>query len=357
MNVVIPISIIAFLLALLASKGRMKNGLEWCFILLAVIGAIHFDYGNDYRNYLIMFNDAGWLSFTKEDILGYFRDPGWIALCVMFRPLGFFAMIIFLNIVQNFIYYKVIKNNVERNWWWLAIFIYVFGTNLYLLNFSMMRQGLAISLIVASVSLLLKKRNKFAIILIFVATLMHSTSVIVIPFLVALAVLKNPKPLIYIYAVLFVFFVVFGSSFLSQISFSDSINQYSTMYESTSGIHLGIGFLVDIIGLIVVIYVCATEKQLQVDAYKLASFYCVSYLLIPLQSVNFMTGRIGFYFGALSIVAVPLFYGYLKSNVRVALLAVFVLITMYRYYLFFTTGAFAESYSGPFRTIFSVSWM
>ena len=155
MNVVVPISIICFFLAIQASRNRLKSGLELSFIALTVIGAIHYDYGNDYTNYLYKFNESKDLSFGMDDIINFFRDPGWIVLCILFRPLGFFSMVIFLNIFQNLVYYGLIKTLVKREWWWLAVFIYIFSTNLYLINFSLMRQGLAITLIISSVYLIL----------------------------------------------------------------------------------------------------------------------------------------------------------------------------------------------------------
>ena len=55
-------------------------------------------------------------------------------------------MVAVLNVIQNVIYYKFIKANVERTWWPIAVFIYLFSTSFYLLNFSMMRQGLVIAI-------------------------------------------------------------------------------------------------------------------------------------------------------------------------------------------------------------------
>ena len=359
MNVVISISILCLLMAFLASKNRLKNGLELCFILLAFIGAIHYNYGNDYLNYLIMFQDIDGLSLTRESLQAYFRDPGWIFLCYIFKPFGFFSLVIFLNIVQNFIFYKIIKTQVERKWWWLAVFIYVFTTNFYLLNFSMMRQGLAIALILASYFLITNRRFVFAFLLVAFAATLHSTSLIAVPFLVTVPFIKNNKFILSLYLFLFFAFFFIGDSVyasLLDLAVTDSLEEYSSMYQQNARIQFGVGLLVDLISLFVIVYVIYNQKQLEVIKKQLALFYCVTFLLIPLQSVNMMVGRLGYYFSVASLVVIPYFYGFLEKNIRFVLISLFMLITIYRYYLFFTTGAFAESYSEPFTTIFGTTW-
>lgn len=359
MNVVIPISILSFIFAFLASRDLYKKGLEACFFLLTFIGAIHYNYGNDYLNYLLMFQDAGNFSFSKDFSQLDFRDPGWILLCSLFKPLGFFSMVIFLNIIQNFIYYTIIKNYVEQKWWWLSVFIYVFSTHLYLINFSMMRQGLAISLIIASLFMMIKHRTIPAAIFVVLSSLIHSTSLIALPFLLFFSYLKNARFFLYTYLGLFVFMFLFGDSvfdFLLNLSFTESLEEYSSMYRFDSRIQFGVGLLVDIISLIVIVAVGIRSRYIDSMYLRLACYFGISYLLIPLQSVNLMAGRLGYYFSVSSIVVIPYFYQFLEKHAKLALLSLYVLIVIYRYQLFFKVGAFSESYSQPFTTIFSTSW-
>ena len=359
MNVVISISILSLLLAFLASKNSYKYGLELCFILLTFIGAIHYMYGNDYLNYLLMFEDTKYLAFSEGSLQAFFRDPGWIFLCLLFRPFGFFALVIFLNIVQNYIYYRIIKKQVERNWWWLAVFIYVFSTYLYLLNFSMMRQGLAISLIGASFFLMVYKRYVVVAILVIFAFFVHSTSIVAVPFLFIIPFFKNIRYLLFVYIILFLFLFLVREtvySFFMQMSLTESLNEYSSMYQEKSRLQLGIGFLIDITTFLVIIMVSYRDNRIPPKYIQLAGYFSVGYLLLPLQSVNLMIGRLGYYFSVSSIVAIPYFYNLLRKKPQAILLTLFLLITVYRYYLFFTVGPFAESYSQPFTTIFGTSW-
>ena len=104
---------------------------------------IHYDYGNDYMPYYNVYKQVTSYRFDLSGILAgdYFREPGWVLLCWFFKPIGgFFMMVAVLNLIENMLVYRTIKIYVEKKWWPLSVFIYLFSTSLYLLNFSMMRQ-------------------------------------------------------------------------------------------------------------------------------------------------------------------------------------------------------------------------
>ena len=83
MYIVIFFSILAFLLTYLESKGKMKGGMKIGFILVTILGAIHYDYGNDYFSYLGNYEEITRYSFDLLGILAgeYYREPGWALLC------------------------------------------------------------------------------------------------------------------------------------------------------------------------------------------------------------------------------------------------------------------------------------
>lgn len=362
MYIVILISLISFFFAILSSKGKMKGGLKYCFILLTILCAIHYDYGSDYMVYVAMFDDSKMLSLSWESIADYFRDPGWITLCVLFRPLGFFALVIALNILQNFIFYHIIDKYVPRNWQWFSVFIYVFSTSFYLLNFSMMRQGLAIALLFWAVFLIIEKKHWKAIILILASFTIHGTSMITIPFLIVLLFMKDGKRVLSAYAFLFILLLFLYRpvySMLMSITVNDTLTEYGEMYKRGNGISLGIGFVIEVVTLIVLLYISVIKKSLSHNETRLLTFYLVTFLLLPFQMENQMVGRIGYYFNVMSIVMVPLAYSNINNEkgARTFLIGLFVAITLYRYWFFFTAGTFVTSYAKPFQTIFSVPWM
>ena len=145
--------------------------MRWGFVLVTFLGCIHYDYGNDYMNYM---NDYKMDTKYPFDLIGivtdeYIKEPGWVLLSYLFKPIGgFFMMVAALNIFQNIIVYKTIKKYVEKNWWLMAVFTYLFSTCLYLLNFSMMRQGLVVCVFLWSWQWIVEKKWIKTIVVLFV---------------------------------------------------------------------------------------------------------------------------------------------------------------------------------------------
>ena len=194
MYIVIFSSLFALLLTLLDSKGSVNKGMKWGFFIITFLGCVHYNYGNDYIEYHKIYNT---IVSTKFDwgylISGYiYKEPGWAVLCYLFKHIGgFFMMVAVLNIIQNAIVYKVIKNNVSKYWWPLAVFVYLFSTSFYLLNFSMMRQGLAICLFLGAWEAIKNKRFFLTLLMLLIASTIHTSALILLP--VALTCFVNIK--------------------------------------------------------------------------------------------------------------------------------------------------------------------
>lgn len=361
MLVVILTSIIAFVFSFLDSKEKMKYGLEAAFILLTFIGAIHYEYGNDYPSYVAMFEmyspDSLFAPISRET----FRDPGWALLCRLCKSIGFFGMVIVLNVIQNAIYYWIIKKNVPQKWYWLSVFIYVFSTNLYLINFSMMRQGFVISIFALLVPFILKKKTLIPFSVLVGLSFVHSSALLLMPFAFwGYLPIENGKRIAFVYSVLFLLFLAGGSfvnSLVSSVLSIQEISEYTQYNSGSNGLDFGIGFLGDLIPFILsLIYLVNGKGNIIQKRYVALS--SIGSILIPFQQVFMMAGRIGWYFSPFKLVIYYLIYLNVKNKtIRTVLIVALLLLTLYRYFLFFNKGAFLESYSSEFQTIFSVPWM
>ena len=128
MNIVILINILAIFFAFLESKKIVKNGLLISFFILFVFLALRFDYGNDYQMYFEGFdkiNKIGWSEVYNEKL--HF-EPGWVVVCILFDPIGFFGMVAFLSFLYCYVFYKLVRDYVPVHLYWLARFILVFST-------------------------------------------------------------------------------------------------------------------------------------------------------------------------------------------------------------------------------------
>jgi len=360
MSVVVTISIFALFLTYLAGKERLKYGLELAFILLTTIGAIHYDYGSDYFVYITLFEQF------STDVSSYsqieFRDPGFVLLCRLCKPIGFFGMLILINVIMNIIYYNFIKKYVPKNWWWCAVMIYVFSTNLYLMNFSMLRQGLAISIFVLAVPFIIRKKILLAASLVALSMSLHTSAFILVPFVFWGYLPKKFGPLLgAVYMIFFLGFLLGGAivdNWLSAVLRSNEGLQDYASYSKT-GLSFSLGFVVDFITFIVLL-MCIFSNNITREEKLFVALSCISCVLIPFQQIYLMAGRMGWYFSSLMLVAFPIAYRSLERSNGPSLsksyLYLYVLLLLFRYYLFFNVGTFVKSFNKPFHTIFEVPW-
>lgn len=355
-------SIIALILTYAESIGRIRNGMKCGFVLVTILGVMHYDYGNDYMAYYRLYNDIVSHSFNFNDLWhGYiYKEPGWAIINYLFKYLGgFFIMVAVLNVIQNVLYYRFIKNNVSRSLWPLAIFIYLFSTNYYLLNFSMMRQGLAIAIFLGVWELIRDKRWFWALCGILCAYLVHSSALVLLPFAFwGYIPFKKGKLTALIFIALFVVLWVsqdlMNEIFTSMLVFDD-IQEYANYYTKEDvSISYGIGFLINLIPFTVALYYFFFNRGQDMGDNNLVALSTVGFMIVPFTQVLPLVSRVAMYFNVFSISTVGLTYYSIRSKpIRYGLLSLFILIMLYDYWLFFTTGVFTESYLN-FKSVFSI---
>ena len=144
MYVVLISSVIACLLAY-SQRYNYKKALLFAFLLICFISCIRCDYGNDYQNYYNIYQNIISQPFSLSAIFEE-SEPGWILLCYLTKPIGYFGLIAVLSIFQIVVYYRFICKYVPIREQWLAVLLYLFNPTIWLLQLSMMSQGLAISI-------------------------------------------------------------------------------------------------------------------------------------------------------------------------------------------------------------------
>lgn len=363
MIVVVLISILSFFLTFLSSNGRIKYGMEIGFILVTIVAAIHYNYGNDYKAYYSLFNnitkeDFSWQSISSKEI---YKDPGWAIICFIFKPFkenGFFVMVAVLNILQNWIYYSFIKKNVPQKDWHFAVFIYLFTFSFYALNMSMMRQGLAISLFVLMLPLIQRKKTLPALLLALVAYSVHSSAIIIIPFaFFGYIRMVRTERWAFFFGFFFLILLVAGDfvgsiySNLAKVGdFEEFDNNYRSIKLSNNGI--GLGFILIQVPFMVSIYYLLKQKHTTPDQRKLIVISCFGSLIVPFGLKFHLIDRMGLYFNAYNIAAIPFMYGMINNKViKIGITCLYAFFTLWSYWNAFTGETYAMSY-GIFKTIF-----
>lgn len=359
MYIVIFCSLIALLLSYLDSREQLHGGTLIGFVIVSFLAVIHYNYGNDYMPYLGVYREVirypSLMSVLDDNI---YKDVGWSALCYIFQYLGgFFSLVAAISIFEGVVYYKAIKRYLPRHLWWFGTFIYLFTTSFYLLNFSMLRQGLVVAIFFALYPLIMQKKWWIAAPILFVCSFIHGSAIVLIPFAFwGYLPVKNGKVLALLFVLLIALLYV-SSTTLSTIQYlafeaTDEFEYYADTYsDSDKTTHFGVGFVIYLIPLILSILYLLREKT--DERVKLVvALFCISGFFTPLAQYIPMVGRVGYYFGAASVVVLPLAYDAIRNrSLKVFLIGLCLAIKLYDYLIFFSSEAFSEHYK-TFHTVF-----
>lgn len=363
MYIVVTFSIIAVFLTYLESIGKLNAGMKCGFVLMAFLGAIHYDYGNDYMSYLRVYEECTSIPFDLSAILAkeVYREPGWVLLCWAFKYLGgFFSLVAVLNIIQNIVIYRFIKREVQSNWWPLAMFIYLFSTGFYLMSFSMMRQEFVMVVFLGLWKYIKERKWLFPLFVLYLCSFVHSSAIVLLPFSFwgFVPIRKGKLIGLFFVCILLVLWLLkdtLNNIFQYALNLDEGFSDYATTYgEQDNSIHIGLGFIVNMIPLVLAVFFMFQNKACYSSEQKLlVSIATASFLITPFAQIIPIVGRIGMYFAIFNIGAIPLIYGNVRNNIcRLFFLSLFILMTLYDYFLFFNSAVWRDKYT-VFHTIFS----
>lgn len=364
MYIVIFCSLIALLLTYLDSSNRVRGGLKWGFVIVTIIGMIHYDYGNDYMSYYELFNQVTSVNFDWKGIINgdYYHEPGWALLCWFFKPIGgFFMMVAVLNLVQNIIVYRFIKKYVDKNWWAVAVFIYLFATSLYLMSFSMMRQSFALIVFLGMWKYIEDRKWWIPLVVFLLLSFIHSSAITLLPFAFwGYFPVRNGK-LTAVSYVLLLLILWFSKNILNDIfsyalTLSDDFSQYAeTYYNGKTELKLGFGFILNMIPFVLsILFLFDSAQNCSISQKLIVSLAAISYMVTPFSQIIPLAGRLGMYFSIYKIGAIPLIYSNIRIPViRYSLLGVCLFMIFYDYVIFFSSPVWVEKYT-EFHTIFDV---
>ena len=333
--------------------SRLVLKISFCLIFLFL--ALRFDFGNDYMAYYDIFyesNDVDILHFSEYE--GH-AEIGWILLCQIFQPVGFFGMVAALALFGSVVYYRLVMTYCPKNYYWLAVFIYVFSVNNMLIQASAMRQAFAISIFIVSLDFLLRKKVLQYISLVFFASLFHGSALfawvlVFLPFF-SMSGRRYTASLV----VLFYFGAYFFAGNVSYL-LNYYIIQYFDRYEAyqeAGNIDSGVGLVILSFVFIFLVYSSVSLSDRDRLIVKVAA---VSFMIIPFGLVIMMIARIGMYFESILIVAIPLAVANVKSKpLRFLFLCGFIAFTFRGYLEFFASPVWHKKF-GIYQSIFSVGF-
>lgn len=136
--------------------------------ILFVFLALRYNFGNDYGAYYNMFYNTMFDQRMESDV-----EYGYNVLVAVFKPFGFFTLIIFWSAFYCYTLYLTIKRYISERYYWLIIFALISNPDLVFFGASAIRQTLAICCIFLSLPYLEHKKLIKFYLLIILASLFH----------------------------------------------------------------------------------------------------------------------------------------------------------------------------------------
>lgn len=362
MSIIVFVSILALILASFDSAKKIKGGLALAFIIITTVAAIRYDYGNDYMSYYDNFLKFSYYNIRKV-LNGSIevKEPGWTAFCILFSIFGrhgYFIMLAVISVFCNWVYYRFIVENVERRYYWLALFIYLFTFDMYVLQMSMIRQGLTIALFVYSYHFIKKKDLLIPILLSALAFTFHKSSIIFIPFILLSKIDWNSHGKTISFVLLGSFILFFISNSIVEMLYGD-VMSLETMesyegYQDWRGNKTGIRRILEFIPFFVALIYIAQQKNNKQGHKFLVMLSTVTTIMYPFTMMIHLISRLTFYFGIYYIASIPITYFAIKNKViRYSLLSTFLLVTLYMYFDCFNSKTYMKPFA-EYQTIFNV---
>lgn len=349
------VSIIAILLAYRARFERYQKALPWAFVIITIFLSLGYMWGNDVPTYELWFwNFTEYKPFDFDSIviLSDKSEYGYVLINQLCKPIGFWGMRAVLFAFENYVIYQLVKRTVPREYYWLALFVYTFNPYFMILSSSMMRQWLAMCIVILGFLYLEKRRWILYIALVLLASTIHRSSIICLPLVVLPYITYKFKKshLILIIPALAAYYVFSGYVVQYVVGWLMTEDMYTNYTDSMYSSGVGIMAILHLL-----IYVFMFANISQIDKEKriyIAVLICFG-LILPLYNFSGLASRLGFYFTVFTICAYPLFFkqSQLDKSYKTALIIAVIVVILYSNILFYADPVWLYHF-GKYTTLF-----
>lgn len=341
-------AIVAIVLAYIGGFEKKHHySLTLAFVLLTVFLSLGYYWGNDVEHYeerFLNYTSSGIspFNFSEYDIMAR-SEFGFVLINLLCKPIGFWGMRAILFSVENAIILYFIIKHVDKKWYWLAVFVYVFNPDFWVLSSSMMRQWLAICLCLLSADFLSRGKIIRYVLLVLLASTIHQTALVCFLFLPLYFVSRKASVgmvVAFVLGLLFLF--VFSSYFRDYIELWINVGEvYSVYSNETTGV--GITAIGRLIIFIILLYLAIKQHSREAFFNWMVLLYSIT---LPLLSYSQLASRIGLYFTIGTITVYPSFGSVIKVDkvYKHALLLVVCVYLLYMFYIFFNSPTYQSSF-------------
>lgn len=335
------------------SKFKERQYIFWLVpILLSLVYGIRYDFGNDYWSYYIIFKKSHY------GIDPRLVEPGWGLINYICQPIGFFGMVFILTSIENYIVFRYIKLYVSKEYWWISTFIFVFTFNFMLLGCSMMRQYLAMVILITSIKYIVNRDLIRFLIILMLAISIHKTAIVFFPVYFLAFKLPNFRNVKFIIIAVSIFLLLMITSInyieyfkIAAVMFEDEkFNRYLMGEEGSYSFTI----IIDIIWMVLLMRYCKNTRLSQ----TLCLIALLSYVLLPFTFAVVILLRLMLFFSIYFIFSIPETLPEIKNRILRDVMVIIYLVLIVRRSITTLTGDIYGDFYKSFNTILSApSWM
>ena len=353
MIIITSLNIVVVLMAYLARFENHRYLLGWAFVLLAMTLGIRYGYGNDFFAYKYMFDHGYPEDGFRDDV-----ELGWFFLNKLFKPFGFSSFVFFLTAIEHVMLYDLIRRYIPPQYYWLAVFIYVFNSDYMLIGLSMMRQFMVQLIGLYAVEFAVKKQLVPFLILFLIGFFIHKVALLLLP-LFLLPYIRSNKWWLFVMVFVALYVVIHNMSAIIEVSF-EGIQNTGMKYANS---YLNDDILIDNKSLEIkyiyhyfiylVLFLLNVNKLDQFD--KTYSWMVIlGVFFLPFAVLFPMAIRTSWIYTIAEIISLPLLFSKERIPlVKYGLISLFVFITLWIDYRTFFWSEIYGPYFENYHTIFS----
>ena len=318
--------------------NQRKNAIfGFCsFLILVFFSGFRGDFTSDYKNYASLFHTYNLYSLPEVLTINFYQEKGYV---VFSRLIGEFTnnpmyLMLSTSIFIVFIFFKEFKRNSIKIWLSVLLFINI---GAYYTSFNIMRHIIAVAIVFSGSKFLYDREFFKYLVTILIASLFHTTAIVLIPFYFILNTKYNKRNFTAI-SVSSVIIIIFIKDILN-IVFRFTFQKYANFDYGITGLNLT-SAVVPIAILLFVLFnkniICLNDIKTRI--WFNATFYYAIFSALGLRIQ--MIQRIAEFFAPYILLLIPLVISNIRSkNQRIIYYySIVVLLILYNYITLSGTG-------------------
>lgn len=345
MIAIIFVNTISIICAYIAQRQSRHIALAFSFIIIATFLSIRYDFGNDYMAYMNIFEDL-----KCRSIFDTYYEKGWVILNKIFP--NFFLLVAFLSVTNCIIYYVFINRYVPKEYWSLAVFLYVFNTNFMLIQSSTMRQTVAILIFIISIKYIIEGKIFPYFFCCCLAFTFHQSAIILFP-------AYYVRKIRFTHTVRVIILIIFCSLYLLSPFIFPLFSEIVTflfqgryehfLYETKPVSFLNSALYVLL--LFTILHYDANMTNPRIKMFNRISILALFFF--PISSIIPMAARLGYYFFPATLITYSFLAKKMSFHIRIIFLFLLISVILVRFYTIVTSDVWGEHFA-TYKTILNI---